>query len=172
MGRPKKSSVELGSIEECTAAMDNLLTATLQLESMIADRDLAVAQASATYEAGIDKARASVNGLTADLKAYYYNHLTELEKDGKKSVQLASGVMGRRDNPEKLALKNKSWTWGAVLVLLRERFGDRFLRTLEPEINKDLVKAEMTPETLAECGMKKEQDEKFYAEPARLPEAE
>ena len=55
---------------------------------------------------------------------------------------------------------------------LRERFGDRFLRLADPEIDKDLVKSELTSEQLGDCGLRLDQDERFFAEPARLPAAE
>jgi CHASE2 domain-containing sensor protein len=67
-------------------------------------------------------------------------------------------------------LKNRAWTWGTVLILLREKFGDRFLRAKAPEIDKDLVKAEIDEDDLGDFGLKLEQDETWYAEPARLPE--
>jgi phage host-nuclease inhibitor protein Gam len=164
--------MDLQSLDDCAAAMSDLLTVTLQLEGLVADRDLAVAKASATYEPAIDTGRARKADIEAALKAYYYGHLSEVEKDGKKSVQLANGVMGRRDNPARLALKNRQWTWAAVLAILREKAGDRFLRLRDPEIDKDLVKAEIAPEALGEVGLKLEQDETFYAVPARLPEVD
>jgi hypothetical protein len=170
MGRPKKAGRELESIEECTAAMGDLLIAATQLDALTADRDLAVAKASKVYEAPMDLAREQKAGLEAALKGYYYAHLAELEKDGVKHFQLANGVMGRRDNPARLALKNRAWTWGAVLVLLRAEFGDRFLRVQAPEIDKGLVRTELPKDDLAEYGLKLEKDETFYAEPARLPE--
>ena len=52
--------------------------------------------------------------------------------------------------------------------MLREKFGDRFLRTRDPEVDKDLVKAELPAAELGVYGLKLDQDETFYAEPARL----
>ena len=152
-------------------AMAGLLVAVVSLEELEAQRALAVATASSTFEPRIDATRAQRDELLASLKAFYYAHLGEAEKDGKKSVQLANGVLGRRDNPPKLAPKNRSWTWGAILICLREKFGERFLRTREPEVDKDRVKAEIPAEELGNYGLKLDQDETFFAEPARLPEA-
>ena len=170
MGRPKKAGRELKSLEECTAAMGELLVAQTDLEAATANRDREVAVVQKRYEGDMDDARARAGEALAALQAYYYGHLSEVEKDGVKHCQLANGVMGRRDSPAKLALKNRAWTWGSVLVLLREKFGDRYLRVKAPEIDKDLVKAEIAEEDLGEMGMKLEQDETWYAEPARLPE--
>src|ERR1035441_5019463 len=110
MARPKKASVVLGSIDDCTRAMGELLVAITELEILTAESDRARALASAQFETRLDAA--------------------QMQKDG-------------RDNPTALKLKNRSWTWGSVLVVLREKFGDRYLRRRDPEIDKDLVKAEL-----------------------------
>jgi phage host-nuclease inhibitor protein Gam len=156
-------------MEECTSAMGGLLDVTVQLEGLVAERDASVAKASAIYETSIDTARSRKAGIEAALEAYYYGHLAELETAGKKSAQLVNGVMGRRDNPAKLVLRNKAWSWGSVLVALRAKFGDRFVRTPPPEIDKEAVKAEIPEEGLADVGLRLAQDETFYALPARLP---
>jgi phage host-nuclease inhibitor protein Gam len=149
--------------------MNDLLITITQLEGITAERDRKIAEVSAMYEPGLDTGRQRRDELELALKAYYYDHLTELEAEDKKSVQLVNGVMGRRDNPPKLALRNRSWGWGTVLVSLRAKFGERFIRTREPEIDKDRVKAEIPEEALGEFGMRLDRDEKFYVEPARLP---
>jgi hypothetical protein len=171
MGRPRKTAIELKSIAECTEAMSELLIVTTQIETLVADRDQTVAKTTAIYETGLDVGRSRKAGLEAALKDYYYGHLESLEKDGARSFQLANGVMGRRANPPRLAPLNKGWTWASILVRLRERYGVRFLRERAPEVDKDLVKAELAGEDLKAMGLQLAQDETFYAEPARLPEA-
>lgn len=172
MARPKKSSLELTSLDDCTRAMGNLLQATLRLEKLIADRDLGVAQVQASYEKALDALRTEAADLELGMQNYYMSHVGEIEKGGKKSLQLTNGVMGRKLSPPSLKLANKSWTWAAVLTKLKVAFGDRFIRQADPEINKDLVKKELPSGELGEYGMKLSQNEDFYAEPARLPEPE
>lgn len=167
VARPKKPSGELGSLAECNEALHELLLVTLQLEGLRADRDRKRAEADAAYEPAIDTATRRAADLEAQLQHYYVTHLPEVEKDGKRSVQLYWGVLGQRLGNPALKLLNKSWTWGAVLVKLRAKFGDRFIRTREPEIDKDLAKAELDAAALRDCGLKVDQDEKFYAEPDR-----
>ena len=171
MGRPKKASIELGSIDDCTRAMGELLVAVTDLEILTAESDLARAAASQKFESRMDDARARKADLEMALRNYYYAHLAEVEQGGVKHKVLANGVMGRRDNPPKLALKNRSWSWASVLIVLKEKFGDRFLRTRDPEVDKDLVKAELPAAELGAYGLKLDQDETFYAEPSRMPEA-
>lgn len=168
-GRPKKAEIELRSIEDCTTAMGSLLTAVTEIEKVVAARDQRVAAVSAEYEPQIDEWRGKKANLEAAVQAYYMAHIEELEKDGRRSYELMNGVMGRRMTPPALRPLNRSWTWGVIVVKLRERFGARFLRTREPEIDKDLVKAEIAVEELKALGLRLVQDEVFYAEPARMP---
>lgn len=167
MARPRKASSELGSVAACNEALHELLLVTLQLEALGTERDRKVAEAFAGYEGAINEALARKVDLETQLRTYYMAHLRECEQDGKRSLALYWGVLGRRMGNPALKLLNKSWTWGAVLVRLRERFGDRFLRLREPEVDKDLVKAELDEEKLRDCGMKVEQAETFFAEPDR-----
>jgi phage host-nuclease inhibitor protein Gam len=169
-GRPKKASIVLTSMDDCTATMAGLLVAVTELEKLVATRDQAVAAASARYEVDIDSWRAKKADLELALRNYYMAHVEEMEHGGRKSVQLPNGVMGRRLSPPKLTLLNRAWTWAASLVKLRSKYGERFLRTRDPEIDKDLVKAELDEAGLKEVGLAIDQDEVFFAEPARLPE--
>jgi phage host-nuclease inhibitor protein Gam len=169
MARPKKAAIALTSISECTRAMGELLVALTDLEALTAERDMAVAAASQKFEGIMDDAKTRRDELQAALREYYMAHVDELEKEGRRSIQLVNGTMGRRMAPPKLALLNRSWTWAAVMVRLREKYGARFLRLRDPEIDKDLVKAELAIEELKALGVRIDQDETFYAEPARMP---
>lgn len=164
MARPRKATVILASIEECTAAMRKLLLATLDHERATAERDGYMALAMKQYEKRLQTLTEKRQDLDLQLQNYYMTHLGEVERDGKKSVQLQYGVMGRRFGNPSLRLLNKSWTWTAVLVKLREHFGKKFLRLRDPEVDKDKVKTELPEEQLGEYGMKLAQAESFYVD--------
>jgi hypothetical protein len=171
MGRPKKPAErKLQSIEECNAAMADLLVAITDIEALTAERDLAVAASSAKFEAILDDAKVRRDAAEGALQRYYYAHLAELEKDGRKHYQLANGVMGRRDNPPALKPLNRNWTWAAIQAAVQDRWKGlkHFHERKAPPLDKESLKAE-DAETLAKCGLKVESDETFYAEPARLP---
>jgi phage host-nuclease inhibitor protein Gam len=170
-GRPKKAKITLASLAECTTAIRDLGLTQMQLESLIADRDTAVAKASAQYEAPIDRARAAVSDLELALRNYYYGHLTEVEVDGRKSIQLATGVMGRRDNPPKLTTLGRA-TLASVKVAVKALWGMKYFHPAkEPDLDREALKA-LDAEALKKVGLKVEQDETWYVEPARLPGAE
>jgi phage host-nuclease inhibitor protein Gam len=172
MARPCKPACELGSLEECNRAMGLLLDATLEIERLVAKRDKEIAALQTKYEPALDKQRAQKAELLVSLEAYYRANIAELERGARKSYELGNGVMGRRLDPPKLALLNRAWTWVTVAAKVRAKYGLKYLRIREPELDKDLVKADLDAGELAACGLKVVQTEEFYAEPARLPEAE
>ena len=172
MGRPKKLA-ELQSVEDCTRAMGDLLSAATDIEVLTAERDLAVASASATFETRLDDARTRKADAETALERYYYAHITEIEAAGVKHCQLANGVIGRRMHPPKLMPLNRKWTWKAICAAVRGAWGLKYFHPAkEPEIDKDLVKASLTDEQLRGVGLKVDSEETFYAEPARLPALE
>lgn len=167
MARPKKSKTALQSIDECTAAMGELLVATATVEKLTADQALAVATAQAKHEADLNAARKRAAEIEAALESYYYAHVAELEQEGRQHFKLPNGVMGRRFGAGKLAPINRSWSWGSITAKVREVFGARFFRSVEAELNKDLLKDKLDAEGLAKIGCCVKYGEKFYAEPTR-----
>jgi phage host-nuclease inhibitor protein Gam len=170
MARPKKASVTLGSIEECGLAMRKLLVATIEAEKVAAERDLAAAAAMKPFDRRLQDALESAKDLEAQLQQYYMSHLAEVEKGGAKSLKLLYGVMGRRLGNPALKLLNKSWTWEAAKVAVQRAFGVAFLIFKEPELDKEKCKAEIPADRLPDCGLKIEQEERFYAEVDRAAE--
>jgi len=169
MGRPKKAGMVLASVEECVKAMGDLLAATIDEENVIAKRDRLIAKIQARYEPKINDARGRRDAAGQALEDYYYAHIPEIEKNGVKHLDLANGVIGRRDNPQKLAPLNRSWTWQRITDLAQVLYKTRFLLDPKPAIDRDKIKAELAVEELKELGLKLEQGETFYALPARLP---
>lgn len=168
MGRPKKATKELHSIDECTLAMGELLQVTTDLESAIALRDRAMAELQAEHESRLDEYRSEAADIKASLRAYYYAHLKEMEDDGKrKHCKLPNGTMERRFGAGKLVPLNRSWTWKTIAIKVRELWGMRYFRAAEPEIDKQALKEKLDAEQLASAGLKVKNEESFYAEPAR-----
>lgn len=170
MGRPKKSRLELVSLAACNAALGDLRVAIADIQALTAERDMAVAAASAKWEEFLDERKERRDELVAGLEGFYYEHLAEIEKDGAKHVQLANGVIGRRDNPAALKPLNRKWSWAAIANAVKAKFGLQYFRTAEPELNKEALKAaKLAVEELKQLGLKLEAGETFYAEPAVLP---
>jgi phage host-nuclease inhibitor protein Gam len=169
MARPKKAKNELATLDDCNRALAELRGAAAELRATEAERDLAVAKASAAFEKLIDEAKARANEATASLQAYYYGHLAELEREGSKHVQLANGRFGRRDNPPALKRLNGKWSWPDIENAVRAMFGRKYFRVREDLDRVALKDAQLAAETLRQLGVKVEADETFYVEPAALP---
>jgi phage host-nuclease inhibitor protein Gam len=167
VARPRKASGELKSLAECTDAMRRLLLAVTRKERIQAERDETMARLFKTYEKDLTATVEEEKDLTLQLQQYYMAHLKECETDGRKSIELTYGIIGRRNSPASLKLLNKSWTWTAVLVKLREAFGAAFIRPRDPEIDKEAVKSGVAEADLALYGLKLEQEETFYVELTR-----
>lgn len=170
MGRPKKTTATLGSMAECTDAMRLLLLVTTDLEKQQATRDAAMAGVCKSYEKAIGGLLEQKADIELQLRQYYMGHLAEVEHEGRKSVELAYGTMGRRLGQPTLKLLNKAWTWAAALVALANKFGNKYLRLRDPEIDKDAVKAGIPEGELAFYGLKLDQDENFFIDLKRPKE--
>lgn len=167
MGRPRKAKGELVSLAECNVAMGRLLTAQVAREVRIAARDGQIAEAMQEHERAIEELTEEAKDFELQLQNFYMAHVEELEKDGRKSVGLANGVMGRRKGPAALKLLNRAWTWAAVLAKLQSAFKDKFVRFFYPEVDKEKVKSDLAEEEMAKFGLKLHQEDKFYVEPFR-----
>jgi hypothetical protein len=167
LARPKKATTALKSIDDCTAAMAELLVATATAEKLAAEQALAVATAQAKHENDLNAARKRAAEIEASLEAYYYAHVAELETEDRQSYKLPNGVMGRRFSAGALAPLNRSWTWDAIVAKVREVFGGKYFRAVEAELNKDLLKDKLDAEGLAKVGCRVKYKETFYAEPTR-----
>jgi hypothetical protein len=170
MGRPKKATRELLTLEDAQAAMYRLLLATCAREKQEAGRNLAVAAAQKKFEADIDELIAQQADCEAQLERYYMVNVAGIEKDGARSLQLTYGVIGRRLSPPALKLLNKAWTWATVKTKLRAVYHATYFSTpAEPEIDKEKLKKELGQDEnrLRDCGLKLHADEKFFAEVQR-----
>lgn len=161
---------KLTSLKECTKAMGELLEAQLEIERLTAKRDLRFKEVCGpiNLDIAIQQKRAAKH--EAALEEYYREHKKEIEKDGKRFVQLPNGEIGCRLGGKKLVTIGK-WTWEKALEKLQACWpGDYLLPPKPPEMDKVLVKKSLTKEELKACGMEIVQEENFYANPTRPPD--
>jgi hypothetical protein len=160
MARPKKTSAVLETVEDARVAARKLLLVTIEREKFQGACEMAITGIRKQYEKPICDATEKEKDLHEQLRQFM---LTQKPADGKKSIDLVYTTIGLRKSPASLKLLNKAWTWAAVLVKLREKFGAKYLRTKDPEVDKDLVKAHIAEEDLAEFGLKLDDDnEEFF----------
>ena len=168
---PITRKLTLNSIKDCTRSMDELLAATLEIERLTAKRDLRSSEICGPINKDIAVERQRVAKHEAALEEFYQAHRNELE-DGKKSIQLPNGEIGCRLGGKKLLTLGK-WTWEKALEKLQAIWpGEYLLPPKPPEIDKTLVKKNLSKDELKACGMEIVQDETFYANPTRPPDPE
>ena len=128
--------------------------------------EILIAEGKFTSRVGLLVGRREL--LAEQLELYYRANRAELEKGKKKSIELQFGRAGIKISAPSLRLLKK-WTWGLVLGSLKEAEAGEYIRTVETVDKNALKAAKMTPEHLAEFGLKIHQKETFFFEtfPAR-----
>jgi phage host-nuclease inhibitor protein Gam len=166
VARTKAPSAQIESIEQANAVMLDLLKAEVELGKETGAMDLARAEASARFELPIEKLKVRIGDLTAQLQAWYMANAGELERDGRRSVQMLYGVLGQRKGNPTLKPLNRAWTWAAIGVKLRSLYAGRYFQPApEPAIDREKVRTELTTDELKNVGLKVEQEVRFYVEP-------
>jgi len=162
-----KAHEVLTTLEDCERVMGQLRLATMSRQLNLTGKEADLAQIEESYGPKLAALDEQIADYTGRLQDYYMTHLTEVEADGKKSVQLRHGIMGRRLKPPALKLIGRAWNWATVAAAVGERLGKRYLRWQAPEVDKEALKnAGIEPDRLRECGLKIDQEEVFFAEPA------
>ena len=96
------------------------------------------------------------------LRAWALAHPDEFTK--RKSLDLASAVIGFRTDPPKVALLNRSWTWDKVTSLLASQAPH--LVRVKQEVNKEAILDSYSEDStdLARFGLRITQSEQFFVE--------
>lgn len=141
-------------LEWLNVALEKLLAATLESESLSSTRDLEVAAVQAKFAPRIKAAELSAAQLEGQIKSYYAHHRGELEKEGQKSLQLEYGEISMRiPSTPALELLPK-WNWPRVAKVVRQTWGARFfLKPAAPRLDKIKLKKDLSAAQLAKLGM-------------------
>lgn len=169
------------TLAQADDALRRLLDATLSYEKTVATRDTEIAVILKRHAKEIDGAAADIATLNTQIEQFYARWRerllgikvrTETEERELKELKLRYGTLGINiaTTPALVPL-NAKWTWDKIGAKLRRVFKARFFHTPKPPgIDKVKVKAELSAEQLAQCGMKLEYSESFYIELNRLKE--
>ena len=164
----------ISSVGECDAALYKLLAATLRKESLTAKRDSEIAPIQKRYAPRIEKEWTEIATLESEIETFYREHHDELEQDGKKSVQLANGLLGMRSptNPALVPLHgdpDDQKVWTKIAAKVKELWQRKYFhKPKPPALDKVKLKKELDEQQLKECGLKLDDSETFYYELNRL----
>lgn len=152
------------SRDEAVASVRVIVTAQLETERLVAERDRAIARIGEGFHTEIEGHGKVINSRLAGLKAWAKANAAEFGK--LRSTILDGHAIGFRDSRETKPAKGR--TWNAVLQgLLKRPELDRFIRR-KAEPNKEQMLAERDDTVLlTSIGVRIVPKETFYLKPNR-----
>jgi len=170
MGRPRKVTRVLASVEEAQEALRKYKLSMLTTEQLDAAREEAKTAIDERYGKQISLEVCVQKELHAQLEAYWNEHKPSGDA-AVKHLELVHGVIGSRREPEVLKPANKAWNWKEIFAAVRTKWPGRFVSQAEPQLDREaLRKAGFSADELREVGLKTFQGEKFYIDLDRSKE--
>ena len=159
------------SLLQSRAEAEHLVGEIVKLQLNLNDQKIAMDQELASvrqrYEGRLDSLNKTIDEKTTVAMAWAQEHPEEF--GGKKSIDFVHAVIGFRLGQWKVEKVRKSWKWNDVVqALLGQEWGEAFIRTREPEVDKEgIIAARETlkADQLAAAGIAITQDEAFFIEP-------
>jgi len=160
--RTKLTIQALTSREDVEAATARYADAANQLRVVTAWRDQLILEANERYAADIARYTAAMEAEADALRAWAIAHPEQFAE--RKSIDLASAVIGFRTDPPKVALLSRSWTWDKVTAILASQAPH--LVRIRQEPNKEAILNTYREDSadLAQWGLKVTQSEQFFVE--------
>lgn len=161
--RVSKKVVSNVTIEQAQQASSEFATAQTKLEKIEAKMNEEINRVKSKYQEEITEIKEGLEEPMEVLEVFASEQKTEWGK--KKSMELMHCTIGFRTGTPKV-VKDKKFTWDAVLALMKKNpLFKPFIRTTE-EINKETILAENDEKVLEalkqECYVEIDQDEKFF----------
>lgn len=161
--RVSKTVIANVTVEQAQQASNDFATGQTRLEKIEAKMNEEINRVKAKYQGEITEVKEGIELPYETLQVFATEQKTEWGK--KKSVELLHCIIGFRTGTPKV-IKDKKFTWDAVLELMKKnKLFKPFIRTTE-EINKESILAENDEKLLKqlkdECYVEIDQDEKFF----------
>jgi phage host-nuclease inhibitor protein Gam len=152
------------SADDAEFCLNELAGAICAQRALQAERDSRKLDIEAEYAAQLLECDLAIKEKTESLKAWAQVNPQLFGK--RKSLEFPSGKLGFRTGMPKLSLLNRKWTWAKVLDAVRTTL-PAFIRE-KPEVDKEAIIAQSQElaEFLPLVGVKVEQGETFFVEPA------
>ena len=170
MARQKKTIITGVSREQMEEAFGQYATADAEVQHINAEMDrrfVAIREQHADRLAELEQVKADA---FEKMQVFATENREELFTK-RRSIETTHGTIGFRIGMPKLKPK-KTFTWAAVLNLLKE-FGKDYIRTVEEPARDKLLADRDTEEcqqVMEKCGIYVVQDETFYVEPKKEKE--
>lgn len=171
--KPKKPAITLPAIETVDGlriCVNALVERSTRLERKKAALALKIAQLHTEFDQENAENIAHIEALTAAAHLYCDTHRDIFPED-RKSKEFGNAVIGFRKNPPKVdKVVNKDTFEAIAKRLLAVPWGAPFVRTGEPEVNKEALLSEhanLDEAALRAVGIKITQGETFFIEPTQ-----
>lgn len=169
--KTKKFSVSVPAIQTVDglrASVNALIEKQTRLERSKAKRDLEIAQIQTLWDEDNGHLIAEIEALSAMAHVFCETNRVVFGEE-KKSIDVGNAVVGFRFNPWKVEKVVSKDTFEAISKRLQAvPWGAPFVRTVDPEVNRELLLAEranLDVAQLASVGLRITQAETFYIEP-------
>lgn len=164
--RTKKKVVSNVTLEQAQEASQSFAVDSNKLQKIEAKMNEEITKVRSRYQDEITELKEKLEEPTEVLEVYATEQKTTWGK--KKSVELLHCIIGFRTGTPKV-VKDKKFTWDAVLELMQKnKTFSKFIRT-KSEINKEAILAEKNEavlnQMLEDCYIKIDQDETFFVQP-------
>jgi phage host-nuclease inhibitor protein Gam len=158
--------------EELASAVNRHVELSLKLQSMKATHEAAVAALNTEFDRQTADLVAQIGGLEASAQLFAETHrelFPEEPNDGPRSRTYRNATVGFRWNPVKVEKRVNKDTFEAIAERLGElKWGAKYLREFDPEVNKDALiqdQATLTEAQLAQAGIRFSRGETFFIKP-------
>jgi Bacteriophage Mu Gam like protein len=155
---------------EADQALAALLQATLEQESLMAARDMAIAAIQDRYQPKVTATASEISRLEADLEKFCRARCSGDMPAAAKHYDLAHGRVGLRApaTPALVPLTEK-WSWSKIEKAVKRLWKLRYFhKPKPPALDKVAIKRDLTPAQLEKVGLKLDTTEHFYVELNRL----
>lgn len=166
--KPVVTVPAIQTVDGLRASVNDLIEKQTRLERAKAKRDLEIAQIQTAFDVDNATLVAEIEALTSSAHVYCETHRVVFGED-RKSIDVGNAVVGFRNNPWKVEKVVSKDTFEAIAKrLLGVPWGAPFVRTLEPEVNREALlseRANLDEAQLRAVGIRITQAETFYIEP-------
>lgn len=169
---PKQLSIT--SVEALDSIVADVVRLKIRLTEKTAAKDAEIAQIEKYYQAALQEIQDDIGAKEAAIRDYCIAHRSSLFSE-KKSRETSLAVFGFELTPFRVEPRSKKLKWKDIVKnLLRTKWGQIYVRTPEPKLDKEALLADRTTFTddqLSAVGIVFMQDEQFFIRP-KLDSAE
>lgn len=164
-----KAISEIRDREEFDRVIDNIVIMQLSKERLELRRDQKILEVRQSYDGGINDIAEKMQMDVIRAEKFAEEHREDILPGKKKSADTKLAFFGFRTGNPTLVLLNRKWTWQKVVDFLEKQVDWKKFLVIKASVDKDAMKAQLTPEQLATCGTRIEQKETFFVDPKRDP---